>query len=116
MRSLQMGARRASRRRASRASWGAISGTLRYFADAYGNPRAAIEGTNVPMTLIKRYSTSSGQTLVYDARHKQSPLALERKVDYFGFELEREREAVHEFPAGMEAEAHRVLAGALRPW
>jgi ATP-dependent helicase HrpA len=94
-------------------SWGAISGTLRYFADAYGNPRAAIEGTNVPMSLIKRYSTSSGQALVYDARHKQSPLALERKVDYFGFELEREREAVHEFPPGMEVEARRVLAEAL---
>jgi ATP-dependent helicase HrpA len=94
-------------------SWGAISGTLRYFADAYGNPRAAIEGTNVPVALIKRYATSSTQTLVYDARHKQSPLAMERKVEYFGFELERERDAVHEFPAGMESEARRVLAEAL---
>ena len=94
-------------------SWGAISGTLRYFADAYGNPRAAIEGTNVPMSLIKRYATSSGQTLVYDAKHKQSPLALERRVDYFGFELEREREAVHDFPAGMEEQARQVLAAAL---
>jgi ATP-dependent helicase HrpA len=94
-------------------TWGAISGNLRYFADAYGNPRAAIEGTNVPMALIKRYATSSGQTLVYDARHKQSPLAMERKVDYFGFELEREREAVHEFPPGMEVDARRVLAEAL---
>jgi ATP-dependent helicase HrpA len=94
-------------------TWGAISGNLRYFADAYGNPRAAIEGTNVPMALIKRYATSSAQTLVYDARHKQSPLAMERKVDYFGFELEREREAVHEFPPGMEVDARRVLAEAL---
>jgi hypothetical protein len=94
-------------------SWGAISGTLRYFADAYGNPRAAIEGTNVPMSLIKRYATSSTQSLVYDARHKQSPLALERRVEYFGFELEREREAVDEFPAGLEGDARRVLAEAL---
>ncbi len=94
-------------------SWGAISGTLRYFADAYGNPRAAIEGTNVPMALVRRYATSSAQTLVYDGRHKQSPLALERKVDYFGFELEREREAVHDFPPGLENEARRVLAEAL---
>jgi ATP-dependent helicase HrpA len=94
-------------------TWGAVSGTLRYFSDAYGNPRAAIEGTNVPMTLIKRYATSSAQTLVYDAKHKQSPLAMERKVDYFGFELEREREAVHEFPAGLEPEARRVLGEAL---
>ena len=52
------------------------------------------------MALVKRYATSSGQVLVYDPRHKQTPLAMERKVDYFGFELEREREAVHEFPAG----------------
>ena len=94
-------------------SWGAISGTLRYFADAYGNPRAAIEGTNVPMSLIKRYATSSTQSLVYDARHKHAPLALERTVEYFGFELEREREAVEEFPAGLEADARRVLAEAL---
>jgi len=94
-------------------SWGAISGTLRYFADAYGNPRAAIEGTNVPMALVKRYAASGARTLVYDAKHKQSPLAIERRVDYFGFELEREREAIHEFPAGAEAEARHVLAGAL---
>ena len=32
---------------------------------------------------------------------------------YFGFELEREREAVHEFPPGLEDEARRVLAEAL---
>jgi hypothetical protein len=38
---------------------------------------------------------------------------MERRVDYFGFELEREREAVHEFPPGMEEEARRVLADAL---
>jgi ATP-dependent helicase HrpA len=94
-------------------SWGAISGTLRYFADAYGNPRAAIEGTNVPNFLIRKYSTSSAPTLAYDAKHKQSPLALERKVEYFGFELEREREAVHDFPPGLEDQARRVLADAL---
>ena len=32
-------------------SWGPVTGSLRYFADAYGNPRAAIEGTNIPPTL-----------------------------------------------------------------
>jgi ATP-dependent helicase HrpA len=94
-------------------SWGAISGPLRYFADAYGNPRAAIEGTNVPLSLVRRYATASVPALVFDASHKQSPLAMERRVDYFGFELEREREAVHEFPPGMEDEARRVLADAL---
>jgi len=94
-------------------TWGAISGTLRYFADPYGNARAAIEGTNVPLALIKKYATSSGAKLVYDPRHKSTPLAMERRVEYFGFELEREREAVHDFPPGLENEARRVLAEAL---
>ena len=29
-------------------SWGPIAGELRYFADKFGNPRASIEGTQVP--------------------------------------------------------------------
>ena len=94
-------------------SWGAISGTLRYFADPYGNPRAAIEGTNIPHALIRKYATTSAARLVFDGKHKQTPLALERRVDYFGFELEREREAVYEFPVGLEDEARRVLGEAL---
>lgn len=94
-------------------TWGAISGTLRYFADRFGVPRAAIEGTNVPLTLVRRYATANAPSLVFDARHKQAPLALERRVSYFGFELEREREAVHDFPPGLEAEARHVLALAL---
>jgi hypothetical protein len=94
-------------------SWGPVCGTLRYFADKFGIPRAAIEGTNIPIALVKRYATASAPTLVFDGRHKQSPLALERRVTYFGFELEREREAVHEFPPGLEMQARAVLAGAL---
>ena len=38
---------------------------------------------------------------------------MERRVEYFGFELERERETVHDFPPGMEDQARRVLADAL---
>jgi hypothetical protein len=94
-------------------SWGAVCGTLRYFADAYGNPRAAIEGTSIPAKLIRKYATTTAPRLVFDGKHKSSPLALERRVDYFRFELEREREAVLEFPAGLEDEARRVLAEAL---
>jgi hypothetical protein len=93
--------------------WGAVSGTLRYFADAYGNPRAAIEGTTVPMGLIRKYATSSGAVLVFDAKRKETPLAMERRVEYFGFELEREREALFDFPPGLEDQARKVLAEAL---
>jgi len=37
-------------------SWGAVAGTLRYFADRFGTPRAAIEGTQLPERLVRRYA------------------------------------------------------------
>ncbi len=94
-------------------SWGAIAGTLRYFADKFGVPRAAIEGTQIPRDLVREHATTHPPRLVYDGARRERPLALERRVTYFGFELEREREPVWEFPEGMEAEARRVLAEAL---
>src|SRR5205085_2102571 len=36
-------------------SWGAVAGTLRYFADRFGVPRASIEGTALPERAIRRY-------------------------------------------------------------
>jgi hypothetical protein len=94
-------------------SWGAIAGELRYFADRFGNPRASIEGTQLPMDLIRRYATGEEAELVYDAERRKAPLVLRRRLEYFGFELEREVEAVDVFPPAREDEARRVLADAL---
>lgn len=94
-------------------SWGAIAGELRYFADKFGRPRASIEGTQLPMDVIRRYATSDDAAIVYDGERRKAPLVLKRRVDYFGFELEREVEAIEEFPAGREDEARKVLADAL---
>ena len=94
-------------------SWGAIAGTLRYFADRFGVPRAAIEGTQIPADLIRRYARREEPTLVYDADRRQASLVLDRRIDYFGFELSREAEAIDRFPAGMEDRARDVLADAL---
>jgi hypothetical protein len=94
-------------------SWGAIAGELRYFADKFGRPRASIEGTQLPMDVIRRFATGDEATLEYDGERRKAPLVLKRRVDYFGFELEREVEAVDDFPAGREDEARRVLADAL---
>ena len=94
-------------------SWGAIAGELRYFADKFGRPRASIEGTQLPMDLVRRFATGDEATLEYDAERRKAPLVLKRRVEYFGFELEREIEAVEEFPPGREDEARRVLADAL---
>ena len=94
-------------------SWGAVAGTLRYFADKFGIPRAAIEGTQVPADLVRANATTHTPRLVYDAQRKERPLALERRVTYFGFELERERETITSFPPGLEDDARRALAEAL---
>jgi hypothetical protein len=94
-------------------SWGAIAGELRYFADRFGNPRASIEGTQLPMDIIRRFATGDEAALEYDGERRKSPLVLRRRVEYYGFELEREIEAVDVFPAGREDEARQVLADAL---
>jgi ATP-dependent helicase HrpA len=94
-------------------SWGPIAGDLRYFADRSGIPRAAIEGTQVPMQLILRYATRSGADVIYDPRRKHGPLVIKRKLEYFGFELESELETVEEFPPELAGAARRALAEAL---
>jgi hypothetical protein len=94
-------------------SWGPIAGDLRYFADRSGIPRAAIEGTQVPMGLIRRHATQSSAELIYDPRRKHGPLVLKRKLEYFGFELESELETVDKFPPELATEARHVLAEAL---
>jgi len=94
-------------------SWGPIAGDLRYFADRSGIPRAAIEGTQVPMELIRRYATRSGVEVIYDPRRKHGPLVLKRKLEYFGFELESELETVDEFPPEFAGQARHALAEAL---
>ena len=94
-------------------SWGPIAGELRYFADKFGNPRAGIEGTQIPRDVIRRYATERDGELLYDANRKKSPLVMQRRVEYFGFELERETEPVEEFTPEIAQRARRVLAEAL---
>jgi ATP-dependent helicase HrpA len=91
-------------------SWGAIAGDVRYFADKMGVPRAGVEGTQVPMAMIRRYAAEGEPELDFDADSKRSPLVLRRNVTYFGFELERETEPVDEFPPDQVARARRLLA------
>ena len=91
-------------------SWGAIAGALRYFADRSGIPRAAIEGTQIPAELIRKYATRTKAELVYDPHRKHGPLALKQSLEYFGFELENEMETVEEFPEEYAAQARHLLA------
>ncbi len=94
-------------------SWGPITGTLRYFADKFGNPRASIEGTQVPFDHLRPHATVTEGELVYAPDSRRAPLVLRRRVQYHGFELEREIEPVDEFPPELAERARRVLAEAL---
>src|SRR5687767_4536584 len=94
-------------------SWGAIAGELRYFADRFGIPRASIEGTQIPMDLIKRNATRGEPVLVYDPERRKSPLTIQRQLEYFGFELSREIEAIHDFPPELADRARHAIAESL---
>jgi hypothetical protein len=94
-------------------SWGPIAGGLRYFADRFGIPRASIEGTQIPIDLVRRHARRSDGVLVFDPDRRKSPLVLERRLEYHGFELERETETITDFPADLAPKARRAIAEAL---
>jgi ATP-dependent helicase HrpA len=95
-------------------SWGAVAGSLRYFADRFGVPRAAIEGTTLSYDLVRRYATLASPRVVLGGPRKHQRLAIERRRTYFGFELETEIEPIEgEIPLELRPAARDVLAQAL---
>lgn len=94
-------------------SWGAIAGTLRYFADRFGIPRASIEGTQIPAALVRKYAVRSAPEISYEQGNRRDALVRTSRVTYFGFELDRDVEHIDVFPEGQEGTARKVLALAL---
>jgi hypothetical protein len=95
-------------------SWGAVAGTLRFFADRFGIARAAIEGTTLPYDLVRSYAVTGKPRVVLTGPRKHQRLALERRRSYFGFELDTEVEPVSGRLADTLLEETRgVLADAL---
>lgn len=93
-------------------SWGAVAGTLRYFADRFGVPRASIEGTQLTMDLLYKYATREPPTLELSPERKQHPVVLTRRVVYYGFELAREQEPLEIFPPEFADQARDLIASA----
>lgn len=95
-------------------SWGAVAGTLRYFADRFGVPRASIEGTQIPERAIRRYARRGAPTVVFERQRRREGLMAVRMLTYFGFTLDRDAEPLHgRFPAELEEAARRALVQAL---
>jgi hypothetical protein len=95
-------------------SWGAVAGNLRYFADRFGVPRAAIEGTTLSYDLIREYTALGPPKIVLGGPRKHQRLLIERRRTYFGFELETEVDVIEgAVPEELQSAARDVLAQAL---
>lgn len=98
-------------------SWGAVAGNLRFFADRFGVPRAAIEGTTLPYDLIRRWARRGPAEIELAGPRKHQELVIRQRLTYFGFELDAVVEPLGD-PAPVEhraalpdALARMLLAG-----
>ena len=97
-------------------SWGAIAGTIRYFADRFGNPRASIEGTQLPERAVRRYARRGPAEVAFERQRRRGSggLVTVHRSTYFGFPLERVVEPLPEpFPSDLAAPARTALARGL---
>ena len=99
-------------------SWGAVAGTLRYFADRFGIPRASIEGTTLPYDLVQEHAVLGPPRVMLAGPRKHQGLAVERRRRYFGFDLDTEVEPLRGVipealrPAARDTLTDALLAGA----
>lgn len=95
-------------------SWGAIAGSIRYFADRFGVPRASVEGTTLSYDLVRLHATLGPPSIVLTGPRKHQQLAVSRRLSYFGFELETDIEPLTgSIPTELLALAREALAAAL---
>ncbi len=94
-------------------NWGAVTGTIRYFADRFGTPRASIDGTTIPFELVRR-NAKRGPPMVriVGGRKGGHRLIVARTLSYFGFDLDTAEEPLIE-PVGEGLAASLVGALAL---
>jgi ATP-dependent helicase HrpA len=95
-------------------TWGAVAGTIRFFADRFGVPRASIEGTTIPYDLVRRFATLGSPRVELTGHGKRRQLSVARRLSYFGFELETRIEPLRgPFPAELAEAARTALAAGL---
>ncbi len=94
-------------------SWGGIAGAIRFFADRFGVARAAVEGTQLPYDLMRQYARVERPEVIYDPDRRRSPLAVLRRVRYFGFDLDRQIEPLEAIPPELRPAARAALVEAL---
>ena len=82
-------------------SWGAVAGSLRFFADRFGDrPRRPSRGPRSPTTWSSRTRPLGTAKVVLTGPRKHQRLAVERRRSYFGFELDTEIEPIRRRDSG----------------
>lgn len=95
-------------------AWGAVAGTVRWFADRFGRSRASIEGTTLPNELVRRFAAWGPPQIELAGARKAPALAVCRTRTYGGFELEREVEPLAgRFPEALATLAREAVVDAL---
>src|SRR5215213_8880455 len=95
-------------------SWGAVAGTLRFFADRFGTPRASIEGTTLSYDLVREHAALGPARVVLTGPRKHLGLAVERRRSFFGFDLDTDVEPIRgRIPDALLGPARDVLTDAL---
>ncbi len=98
-------------------SWGAVAGRLRFFADRFGVPRAAIEGTTLSYSLIQEHATWGPARFSVGGPRKHQRVTLSRTREYFGFDLDVDTQQLEgRFPpewheAALDSLAHALAEG-----
>ena len=91
-----------------------MAGTLRFFADRLGVPRAGIEGTTIPYDLVRQNARKGPPVVSVAGPRKHRHLAVSRRLTYFGFELETVVEELRgAVPEALLESARDALAEAL---
>lgn len=95
-------------------SWGAIAGSLRFFADRFGAPRASVEGTTLSYDLVRKHATLGPPAVVLTGHRKHLQFSVARRLSYFGFDLETEIEPLSgRIPDDLLEPARHALTAAL---
>jgi hypothetical protein len=95
-------------------SWGVVTGEIRYFANRFGEVRGAIEGTNLPLSVIRSHARQRPPFVQFRNVRRREALHVVHSLEYFGFELDRSWEPLSgSFPAELAESARAALAKAL---
>ncbi|HEY7569246.1 MAG TPA: DEAD/DEAH box helicase, partial [Gemmatimonadaceae bacterium] len=94
-------------------SWGAVAGELRYFADRFGVPRASIDGTQIPIGVIRKYARRTEGDVAVETGRGRDAVLVRRGLEFFGFQLERDEEPITAWSVDLAPSVNRALALAL---